>query len=186
MLTEYPVIAAPATEQEAVAVWQAEDASLQLLRQQQEMAEMQLSVARQGWIPKFELGYKQAYEVGDMFYGFAVGISLPLFKTGSEVKAERARALSQAWQAEDAAVQKASEASQLYREVTALQSALQDYELLKQQDNRTLLMKALQGGQISLLEYMTDMAQLNSIDEDRLLIEYQYYNKLSELDRYNL
>ena len=133
MLTEYPVIAAPATEQEAVAVWQAEDASLQLLRQQQEMAEMQLSVARQGWIPKFELGYKQAYEVGDMFYGFAVGISLPLFKTGSEVKAERARALSQAWQAEDAAVQKASEASQLYREVTALQSALQDYELLKQQ-----------------------------------------------------
>ena len=47
-------------------------------------------------------------------------------------------------------------------------------------------MKALQSGQISLLEYMTDMAQLNGIDEDRLLIEYQYYNKLSELDQYNL
>ena len=47
-------------------------------------------------------------------------------------------------------------------------------------------MKALQSGQISLLEYMTDMAQLNAIDEDRLLIEYQYYSKLSELDRYNL
>lgn len=185
-LTEYPVMAVPATEQEAVAMWQQQDAALQLLRQQQTMTEMQLSVARQGWIPKFELGYKQAYEVGDMFYGFAVGISLPLFKTRSEVKAERARALSQAWQTEDAVVQKASEASQLYREVTTLQSALQDYELLEQQNNRTLLMKALQSGQISLLEYMTDMAQLNGIDEDRLLIEYQYYNKLSELDQYNL
>ena len=147
---------------------------------------MQVSVARQGWIPKFELGYKQSYEEGDMFYGFAVGISLPLFKTHSEVKAERARALSQAWQTEEVAVQRSSEALQLYREVTALQSALQDYSLLAKQDNRTLLMKALQSGQISLLEYMTDMAQLNAIDEDRLLIEYQYYSKLSELDRYNL
>ena len=185
-LMEYPVMVAPASEQEAVAVWQQQDASLQLLRQQQAMAEMQVSVARQGWIPKFELGYKQSYEEGDMFYGFAVGISLPLFKTHSEVKAERARALSQAWQTEEVAVQRSSEALQLYREVTALQSALQDYSLLAKQDNRTLLMKALQSGQISLLEYMTDMAQLNAIDEDRLLIEYQYYSKLSELDRYNL
>lgn len=185
-LTEYPIIPMPSSLDEAVNHWQETDATMQLIKNQQLMAESYSSVSKQGWIPRFEVGYKQAYEVGDMFYGLAVGISLPLFKTNNEVKTAKARALSLSWQTDNTRSQVTAQATQLYNEACALKTALDDYELLTQQNNRTLLLKALESGQISLLEYMSDIAQLNEAEENRLMIEYQYHSTLSQLDRNNL
>ena len=185
-MTQYPMIAMPASIDEVTAQWQEADANMTFLRKQQEVAESFTAVSKEGWIPKFELGYKQAYEVGDMFYGLAVGVSLPLFKTSNEVKTAQARALSLSLQNEVANAQLVAEVSQLYNEATTLSAALEDYTLLSEQNNRELLFKALTAGQISLIEYMSDIAQLNDAEENRLMLEYQYYLALSNLDRNNL
>ena len=185
-MTQYPMIAMTASIDEVTAQWQEADANMTFLRKQQEVAESFTAVSKEGWIPKFELGYKQAYEVGDMFYGLAVGVSLPLFKTSNEVKTAQARALSLSLQNEVANVQLVAEVSQLYNEATTLSAALEDYTLLSEQNNRELLFKALTAGQISLIEYMSDIAQLNDAEENRLMLEYQYYLALSNLDRNNL
>lgn len=185
-LAQYPIISMPGSLADVTAQWQESDASMQMIRNQQQVAESFSSVSKQGWIPRFEVGYKQAYEVGDMFYGLAVGVSLPLFKTNNEVKTAKARALSLSFQADASKAEIAAEVSQLYNEAVALNAALEDYQLLTQQDNRSLLTKALESGHISLLEYMSDIAQLNEAEESRLLLEYQYYLTLSKLDRNNL
>lgn len=185
-LAQYPIISMPGSLADVTAQWQESDASMQMIRNQQQVAESFSSVSKQGWIPRFEVGYKQAYEVGDMFYGLAVGVSLPLFKTNNEVKTAKARALSLSFQADASKAEIAAEVSQLYNEAVALNAALEDYQLLTQQDNRSLLTKALESGHISLLEYMSDIAQLNEAEENRLLLEYQYYLTLSKLDRNNL
>lgn len=182
-LAEYPEISLPATLQAAIDAWRQSDALVGQMSQQQQIAEIQTSVSRHGWIPKFEIGYKQSYEEGDMFYGLAVGIELPLYKTRNEIKAAKAKKLSLSWQADDIGNRSEAEAVQLYDEAQALRKALSEYSLLIRQDSRNLLMKALQSGQISLLQYMADMAQLNEADENRLLLEYQYYSKLSQLNR---
>ena len=184
--TQYPIMAMPASLEEITTQWQEADASITLLRKQQLLAESFTAVSKEGWIPSFEIGYKQAYEVGDMFYGLAVGISLPLFKTSNEVKTAQARALSLSLQNDDANVKLAAEVSQLYNEATALIAALDDYTLLTRQDSRQMLLKALEEGQISLVEYMSDIAQLNEAEENRLLLEYQYNLALSKLNRNNL
>lgn len=185
-LAQYPIISMPGSLADVTAQWQESDASMQMIHNQQQVAESFSSVSKQGWIPRFEVGYKQAYEVGDMFYGLAVGVSLPLFKTNNEVKTAKARALSLSFQADASKAEIAAEVSQLYNEAVALNAALEDYQLLTQQDNRSLLTKALESGHISLLEYMSDIAQLNEAEENRLLLEYQYYLTLSKLDRNNL
>lgn len=185
-LTQYPMLAMPASLDEVTAQWQEADANITMLRKQQQVAESFTAVSKEGWIPKFELGYKQAYEVGDMFYGLAVGVSLPLFKTSNEVKTAQARALSLSLQNEVANAELTAEVSQLYDEATTLSAALEDYTLLSEQNNRELLLKALEAGQISLIEYMSDIAQLNEAEENRLMLEYQYYLALSNLDRNNL
>jgi outer membrane protein TolC len=184
--TQYPIMAMPASLEEITTQWQEADASITLMRKQQLLAESFTAVSKEGWIPSFEIGYKQAYEVGDMFYGLAVGISLPLFKTSNEVKTAQARALSLSLQNDDANVKLAAEVSQLYNEATALIAALDDYTLLTRQDSRQMLLKALEEGQISLVEYMSDIAQLNEAEENRLLLEYQYNLALSKLNRNNL
>ena len=121
-----------------------------------------------------------------MFYGLAVGVSLPLFKTSNEVKTAQARALSLSLQNEVANAELTAEVSQLYNEATTLKDALDDYTLFSEQNNRDMLLKALEAGQISLIEYMSDIAQLNEAEENRLMLEYQYYLALSNLDRNNL
>jgi outer membrane protein TolC len=176
----------PTSLDEVTAQWKEADASINMIRKQQQVAESFSAVSKEGWIPKFEVGYKQAYEVGDMFYGLAVGISLPLFKTSNEVKTAQARALSLSLQSDAANAELTAEVSQLYNEATSLNEALEDYTLLTEQNNRELLLKALEAGQISLLEYMSDIAQLNEAEENRLLLEYQYYLALSNLNRNNL
>ena len=82
-MEQYPIMAMPASLDEVTAQWQETDANINMMRKQQQVAESFSAVSKEGWIPKFELGYKQAYEVGDMFYGLAVGVSLPLFKTSN-------------------------------------------------------------------------------------------------------
>ena len=151
-LAQYPIISMPGSLADVTAQWQESDASMQMIRNQQQVAESFSSVSKQGWIPRFEVGYKQAYEVGDMFYGLAVGVSLPLFKTNNEVKTAKARALSLSFQADASKAEIAAEVSQLYNEAVALNAALEDYQLLTQQDNRSLLTKALESGHISLVE----------------------------------
>lgn len=185
-MAQYPIMAMPASLEEVTAQWQEADANINMIRKQQQVAESFSAVSKEGWIPKFELGYKQAYEVGDMFYGLAVGVSLPLFKTSNEVKTAQARALSLSLQSDVANAELTAEVSQLYNEAITLSSALEDYTLLSEQNNRELLVKALEAGQISLIEYMSDIAQLNEAEENRLLLEYQYYLALSNLDRNNL
>lgn len=185
-MVEYPIIAMPASLEEVTAQWQEADANINMIRKQQQVAESFSAVSKEGWIPKFELGYKQAYEVGDMFYGLAVGVSLPLFKTSNEVKTAQARALSLSLQSDAANAELTAEVSQLYNEATTLKDALDDYALLSEQNNRDMLLKALEAGQISLIEYMSDIAQLNEAEENRLMLEYQYHLALSNLDRNNL
>ena len=185
-MAQYPIMAMPASLEEVTAQWQEADANINMIRKQQQVAESFSAVSKEGWIPRFELGYKQAYEVGDMFYGLAVGVSLPLFKTSNEVKTAQARALSLSLQSDVANAELTAEVSQLYNEAITLSSALEDYTLLSEQNNRELLVKALEAGQISLIEYMSDIAQLNEAEENRLMLEYQYYLALSNLDRNNL
>ncbi len=185
-MEQYPIMAMPASLDEVTAQWQETDANINMMRKQQQVAESFSAVSKEGWIPKFELGYKQAYEVGDMFYGLAVGVSLPLFKTSNEVKTAQARALSLSLQSDVANAELTAEVLQLYNEAVTLSAALEDYTLLAEQNNRELLFRALEAGQISLIEYMSDIAQLNEAEENQLMLEYQYYLALSNLDRNNL
>lgn len=185
-MEQYPIMAMPASLDEVTAQWQETDANINMMRKQQQVAESFSAVSKEGWIPKFELGYKQAYEVGDMFYGLAVGVSLPLFKTSNEVKTAQARALSLSLQSDVANAELTAEVSQLYNDAVTLSAALEDYTLLAEQNNRELLFRALEAGQISLIEYMSDIAQLNEAEENQLMLEYQYYLALSNLDRNNL
>lgn len=182
----YPRMTMPASLDAAIQEWQDNNTATAILRKQQEVAESFSSVAKQGWIPRFELGYRQAYELGDTFYGLSVGVSLPLFKTSNEVKSAKARALSASFQAEESNNRITAEATQLYNETVTLKEALKDYTLFNFNDNRAMLLKALTSGQISLLEYMSDIATLNEAEEGRLLIEYQYYTSLSNLSSNSL
>ena len=69
----------------------------------------------------------------------------------------------------------------------ALYQELQQYRpMLENQDNITLLKKALDGGQINLITYIQEVNFFLEAQQNYIDVEYRYYQALTFLNRYTL
>lgn len=129
------------------------------LKSEQVAARRQLSVNKSKSLPSFELGYRMNTATGgERFNGFLVGISIPLFSNRNNVKQAKAQALYTDLQLESTTTTVESELHQLYNQSVALKTSMDEYNtVLKSQNSLALLNKAIQTGQISMIEYFVDV-----------------------------
>lgn len=162
------------------------DPELQLLRQESLIADKSVALNRSGWLPKFELGYRHAYELGERFNGFAVGVSIPLFANRKKVKMAKAQALAGTFTVNNREQQALAELQSAYDEAVTLKQNHARYDLLARQNNLGLLQKALAAGKISMVEYLVDATQLYEAFDNRLSLEYEYQLRLARLYKFEL
>ena len=162
------------------------DPELQLLRQESLIADKSVALNRSGWLPKFELGYRHAYELGERFNGFAVGVSIPLFANRKKVKMAKAQALAGTFAVNNREQQALAELQSAYDEAVTLQRNHARYDLLTRQNNLGLLQKALAAGKISMVEYLVDATQLYEAFDNRLSLEYESQLRLARLYKFEL
>ncbi|WP_300698295.1 TolC family protein [uncultured Bacteroides sp.] len=160
----------------------AADAALQSLEQESAAARKQVSVSRQGWLPKLELGYRRNTESGAPFNGVVVGFSLPIFENRSKVKTAKAQAMDTDFRREGARLRAESELAQLYGEARALQASIEEYqEALRAQRDMDLLRQALTGGQISVTEYFVEVSVVYQSRQNLLEIENRYRKVMARI-----
>ncbi len=185
-LTEYVAEELPASFEE----WKAQTLQmapeLQLLRQNNEIAEREISLSKAGWLPRFELGYRHAYELGDRFNGLTVGVSIPLFANRKQVKIARAQAVAETFAGNYQALQAEEGLQTAYEEAISLKANLDRYTTLTSRNQFQLLQKTLTAGQISMVEYLVDATQLYEAFENQLSLEYEYHLRLARLYKYSL
>ena len=186
MLTDYPQAAMPASFDDLKAQALQADPELQLLRQESLIADKSVALNRAGWLPKFELGYRHAYELGERFNGLSVGISIPLFANRKKVKMAKAQALAGSFAVNNREQQALAELQTAYDEAVSLQRDHARYDLLMRQNNLGLLQKALTAGQISMVEYLVDATQLYEAFDNRLSLEYEYQLRLARMYKFEL
>ncbi len=185
-LTEYSDEMLPSSFDE-LKTWALEaDPELQMLRQENLIADKSVSLNRAGWLPKFELGYRHAYELGERFNGLSVGLSIPLFANRKKVKIAKAQALAGSFSVDNRELQAVTELQTLYDEAVALKENHAKYDLLVRQNNFGLLQKALEAGKISMVEYLVDATQLYEAFENRLSLEYEYRLRLARMYKFTL
>ena len=124
-------------------------------------------------LPKFTAGYMSEKIVGEHFQGITVGMSIPLWENKNRTR--QAKAQLQATEAifEDSKLQFYNRLQTLYQKTFALQkNARRIRQSLENNNNEPLLKKALDAGEISLLNYLLE-------------IEYYYnaVNKALEAER---
>lgn len=181
-LTEYPDVPLPADFGQLHDALIAGDPALQSLDGASNAARRQLSASRQGWLPKLELGYRRNTESGHPLNGVVVGFSFPLFENRHKVKAARSQANAIDYQKENATLQASSELWQLYEEARNLQAAMQEYEeTFSRQQDVTLLKQALEGGQISLIEYFVEVSVVYQSRTNLLQLENQYQKVMAQI-----
>jgi len=131
---------------------------LQYVRGQIEIRQQQVNLNRALGLPKFSAGYMSEKVVGQRFQGVTVGMSIPLWENKNRVN--YARTQTQAAEAifEDSKVQFYNRLQTLYFKAAALQQNAQRVrQSLENNNNEPLLKKALDAGEISLLNYLLEI-----------------------------
>ena len=158
------------------------------LKSEQVAARRQLSVNKSKSLPGFELGYRMNTATGgERFNGFLVGISIPLFSNRNNVKQAKAQALYNDLQLESTTTTVESELHQLYNQSVALKTSMDEYNMvLKSQNSLALLNKAIQTGQISMIEYFVDVTTFYQSMQNYMQLQNEYQKVMAQLYKYKL
>lgn len=181
-LTDYPAMPLPTDFRSLCEELIASDPALQALQVESDAARRQLSVSRQGWLPKLELGYRRNTESGHPMNGVVVGFSFPLFENRNKVKSAKSQVAGLDYRQENALLQASSALWQLYEEASRLQASIEEYrQTFRQQQDLSVLKQALMGGQISMIEYFVEVSTLYQSQTNLLQIENRYQQVMAEI-----
>lgn len=179
---EYPAAPLPTDFRQVCDELLTADPALQSLSDESLAARKQISVSKQGWLPKLELGYRRNTESGHPLNGVVVGFSFPIFENRNKVKIAKTQALNIDYQKENAALQASTGLWQLYEEARNLHTSMEEYRhTFRQQQDLALLKQALVGGQISMIEYFVEVSVVYQSKANLLLLENQYQKAMAQI-----
>lgn len=137
-------------------------------------------------LPGFSVGYMHEYEMGERFNGFSIGVTLPFFSNRRKTTVARAMALTYDGNSKEIATQAECAITEGYNSALLLRKEIDDYEpILESGRNLVLLEKALNGGQISLVQYLQELNFFLSAKADYYQVLEQYYKQLVTLSQYD-
>ena len=186
--TEYPIGESLINFEQLQTDFIAADPNLKGLAGEQEIAKREIKLNRSLSLPQFDIGYKRSASSGNVASnGFVVGVSIPLFENKNTVKKAKAQAEFATASLEDNRLNLRTNLQQLYHQAEALQVSRQDYaKVLKQQRNVELLNKALNAGQLSVIDYFVELTTFYDSQQSYLDVEKEYHNILAQLYQYKL
>ena len=146
---------------------------LNWLKQEIEISKKQVSLNKALSLPKIQGGYMSETVVGQQFRGISVGLSIPLWENKNTVKYAKANAIALEAVAADNKVQLYNQLKTLHSKAISLQSNVTEYRSKLQSFNSSdLLKKALDKGEISLIDYIMELS-----------IYYENVNRMLELEK---
>lgn len=164
-----------------------QDPQIQSLTGQIEIAGREIRLSRAQSLPKFDLGYRRNGGSEETLNGFVVGLSIPLFENKNTVRKAKAQFEYSNAVLEDNTQDLKSNLLQWYEQAIALRASCKEYEsILSGQQGVELLNKALEAGQISMIDYFVELTTFYDSRQNFLDVEKDYYLTLSQLYQYTL
>ena len=145
-------------------------------------SEKQLSLSRSEAFPSLSVGYKSEVVPGEGFRGVSVGVSIPLWSAGKKISSAKKQLEAARLAEQDALVQFRTNAENLYEKAAGLAESAAGYALLTDSDEGLRdLQKALDSGQMSLLDYMNEISYFYSSRELALQTQLEYLLAVADL-----
>lgn len=145
-----------------------------LLRKEADISKKQVDLSRAQNMPRLSAGYMSEIIPGEEeFRGITAGISIPLWENNNKTRYARANAKAIESLEADSRMQFHNRLKALHSKIIASMKIVADYRTsLVSLDNAVLLQKALDYGEVSLIDYMFELS-----------IYYDSVNMLLELER---
>lgn len=163
------------------------DPEVQCIEYNKEATRKDVSSAKMGWLPNLSVGYRYTNELGSKFNGVAVGVSVPIFSNRNKVNATKSEQLTSEYNQQSIIALKESQIKAYFEHIVTLQSQINSYKkVLDDNNNQLMLKKALDGGQITLLNYLLELRYFLEAKQTLLDLEYEYNSTLTSLNKYSL
>lgn len=151
-------------------------------------AERQIAVAKNQWLPNLTVGYRMnPSSGGERFNGFIVGVSIPLFSNRNKVKQVKAEHYAANQRLSGVMKTQTAALHQLWTKAGELKKSVDEYAtVLEQQNSIALLNKAIQAGQLSMVEYFVNVTTFYQSMQNYLQLQNDYQKTLAEMYRFKL
>lgn len=160
---------------------------LQYVRQEIEVSRNEVNLSKASGLPDFSVGYMSENTTGQNYKGISFGVSIPLWGNKNRVKQAKANvAAAEARQVENKQ-QFYDQLRNLYTRADGLKQTADNYrKSLTALNNTELLMKALNAGEISLLDYIVEISLYYDTVNQTLAAERDFAKAQADLSAVEL
>lgn len=144
-------------------------------------AEKNISVSRQSWLPKLEIGYRRNTSLDEKSNGFLIGGSLPIFSNRKKHQIVRAQAISAQYQLDNARLQAEAQVQSQVNEMQQLTTAMQAYDVELMHQTLDMLKEAVTAGQLSIIDYYTEADNVYRNLQAYMELENQYQKLMASI-----
>ena len=159
----------------------ASDVALQAAEASVRAAEKAVSINKQQWIPKLEVGYRRNTSLNEKFNGLLVGGSIPLFSNRKKVKIARAQAISSQLTLDNARLQAEAAVQSQFNEIQQLKEALDAYDVALMHETLDMLNEAVTSGHLSVITYYVEADNVYKNLAAYMEVENQYQKVMAEV-----
>lgn len=152
----YPLVEEISDPEAAVEEYLSSDAAVSSAENAAAAAVKDISVNRQGWIPRLEIGYRRNTEIREAEHGFIVGGSIPLYSNHRKVAMSKARSAAAHSNLSSVKLQAETDIRTAINEAERIKAAIEAYDEPLMRETLDLLHKAVEGGEISLIDYFVE------------------------------
>jgi outer membrane protein TolC len=143
-------------------------------------------VAHQG-LPELNIGYQSEQTDAEHFTGFKAGLSIPLWGNSGNRRAATIKLNKSQAQAHSQRVMLELEFEELYQQTLSIKSQLDELQkALKSNNNLELTQRALEAGEVSVIDFFNEVTFLYEITDKVFELELQYAKRYAELHRFEL
>lgn len=160
---------------------------LQYVKQQIEVGRKEVKLNKALTFPKFSAGYFSEKTLGQKFQGVSIGISIPLWENKNRVKQAKADVIAAQTREQESKQQFYNRLQNLYSRASGLKQTASEYrKSLQSLNNTELLMKALEAGEINLLNYIVEIGLYYDTVNQTLVTERDFEKALADLSAVEL
>lgn len=153
-LTSFPNITIPSDFNSFYEEAENKSPTLQYLETRVCIDNSQVGLSQASSYPKLSVGYMGEFVTGEKFQGITFGMSIPLWESKGKVRSAKATAQASRSATEDAKQQYRLRLKTLYDQAKTLQEIVRQYDTILDGSGETLLLKAFNAGELSLIHYI--------------------------------
>lgn len=157
------------------------DVAIQSVANNQTLAKQQVQLNKQLWLPRLSVGYRRNTEGSMASNGILVGFTLPLYSNKNKMKAAKAELESAQLKTTLTQLNIENQLNTKLLTLSHLHETLAAFNLPLMKQSLQLLQKSLTAGQISILNYYTEVHQLYAKWKEYIDVEFQYQSVYAEI-----